>query len=108
MKRERKEMLAQSQEVELGPENLPPTSLPRPFRSGLLFTARCQGGVAGILSEGRDTEGKAVGLYPGTMMTEPGEATRFPPSETKSRKQVCWTKCLQVPSHCAIARECLG
>lgn len=36
LKRERKEMLAQSQEVELGPEKLPPTSLPRPFRSELL------------------------------------------------------------------------
>lgn len=39
MKRERKEMLAQSREVELGPEKLPPTSLQRPFRSELLCPA---------------------------------------------------------------------
>lgn len=73
-------------------------------------TARCQGGVLVSLSEGRDTEWEAVGLYPGRMVTEPGEATRFPPSESKSRKQVYWTQCLQVPwlSHCVIARECLG
>lgn len=32
----RKETLAQSWEVELGPEKLPPTSLPRPFSSELL------------------------------------------------------------------------